>query len=117
MNLVIIRHGETEEGRKGVILGSLPGTLSAKGKKEAVRVAEFLKKRKEIPEIIMVSDLERAKKTAEIIGEKLKIPIILKRILRERGAGAAEGKTEKEIDWEKYEGPHLIKRKDRKSVV
>ena len=42
MNLIIIRHGETKEAKKGVLLGNLPGHLTAKGKKEMLTILDLL---------------------------------------------------------------------------
>jgi len=113
MKLIIARHGEIKEGKKGIILGGLPGNLSIQGKKEAKQVAEFLINKKEIPEVIISSNLKRAKDSALIIGKKLKVSVIFKKIIKERKAGKAEGKTEKEIDWEEYEKLPLEKRKHK----
>ena len=35
MKLILLRHGETEEEKEGIILGRLPGTLSDEGGKQA----------------------------------------------------------------------------------
>ncbi|MFA5173299.1 MAG: histidine phosphatase family protein [Candidatus Paceibacterota bacterium] len=114
MKLILIKHGETEEGKKGIILGSLPGTLTEKGKKDAKKIAKNLKKSGLIFDGIMTSDLERAKDTAEIIGKELKLQVKTNKLLRERKAGIAEGKTEKEINWEEYEKQPLLKRKHKR---
>lgn len=42
MKLILIKHGETKEGKKGMILGSLPGTLTEKGKKDAIQKKQVL---------------------------------------------------------------------------
>jgi broad specificity phosphatase PhoE len=113
MKLILIKHGETEEGKKGIILGSLPGTLTEKGKKDAKRIAKTLKRKGFVFNGIITSDLERAKDTAEIIGKELKLQVKANKLLRERRAGIAEGKTEKEINWEEYEKQPLLKRKHK----
>jgi len=102
MILILIRHGETKEGKKGVLLGRLPGILSVKGKKEIKTVAEKIKKSKLDPEIIFSSDLNRAKQSAIIISKILVLKIKYDKLLRERAGGIAEGKKEKEINWKNY---------------
>ncbi len=113
MRLILLRHGETEEERNGVILGHLPGTLSKEGKTRAKRVAETIKKMDLHPEIIITSDLARAADYAAIIGQKLNLRIRVDILVRERGAGAAEGKREDEIDWKEYEKNPAALRKHR----
>lgn len=69
MKIIIIRHGETKEGKKGIILGQLPGTLSAKGVSEVKKIALIIKKTNLNPTLIISSDLKRAKETAKIISK------------------------------------------------
>lgn len=111
MKLLLIRHGETIEGKKGTILGQLPGNLSVKGKKMAKAITKALKKSELSPEIILSSDLNRAKQTTEIINKELKLPVKYLKILRERHAGIAQGKKDEEISWNIYEKKPLMKRK------
>lgn len=103
MKLILIRHGETKEGKKGIILGQLPGTLSIKGKATAKQLARLIKSANINPSVIFSSDLRRAKETSEIIAKILKLPIKYDQLLRERFSGQAEGKLEKEINWKEYE--------------
>lgn len=63
--------------------------LTAKGRREAARVAEQL--RKAHVTAIYTSDLERAHETAAIIAHELRIPLRYERALRERNFGQAEG--------------------------
>ncbi len=103
MKLILVRHGETKEGKNNVILGHLPGTLTKKGIEFSKYITKKIKKLNLNPSLIISSDLNRAKKTAIIISKNLKIPIRYEKLLRERSAGKVEGKSEKEIDWDKYE--------------
>ncbi len=111
MKIIVVRHGETKEGKKGIILGQLPGTLSSKGKLEAKKIADIIEKRKLKLSLIISSNLKRAKETAEIISKKLNLPIKYEKLVKERHAGIAQGKKEKEIDWENYEKKPLLHRK------
>lgn len=111
MKLILIKHGETIESKKGIIVGQLPGTLSAKGKSEAKKVAEIIKKRKLNPTLIISSDLKRTKETAKIISKKLNLPVKYEKITRERNAGIAQGKKDEQINWDLYEKKPLENRK------
>jgi probable phosphoglycerate mutase len=63
--------------------------LTAKGRREAARVAEQLHKTRVAA--IYTSDLERAHETAAIIGHALHVPLRYERALRERNFGQAQG--------------------------
>jgi len=113
MKIIIIRHGETKESKKGIILGQLPGTLSLKGELEVKKIAEIIKSKKLRPTLIFSSNLKRAKETAKIISKKLYLPVKYEKLLRERHAGIAQGKKEGEIDWENYKKKSLLRRKHK----
>lgn len=103
MKIILIRHGETEESGKGILLGHLSGHLSSKGKVDMKLTARAIKKLGLNPKIIFSSDLKRAQDSSEIISRELGLEIKYSQLLRERKGGASEGKTEKEIDWKLYE--------------
>jgi broad specificity phosphatase PhoE len=103
MKLILLRHGETEEEKKGIIVGRLPGTLSSEGKKQAEKAAEAVKLSKIVPEIIISSDLARAVDYAIIIGRELNLKIKSEPLTRERSAGEVEGMIQDKINWEEYE--------------
>ena len=86
MNLIIVRHGETEENRKGIIQGQTRGTLSAEGKRQVQKLAEELK---DIHiDHIYSSDLERAVDTAKPISKfHLNSPLHFTNQLRELSSG------------------------------
>jgi probable phosphoglycerate mutase len=103
MKFILLRHGETEEEKKGIVLGHLHGTLSDEGKKQAERVAAMIAAANLRPEIILTSDLARALDYAIIIGNELNIKIEQEPLMRERGAGEVEGIASDKINWEEYE--------------
>jgi probable phosphoglycerate mutase len=103
MKLILLRHGETEEEKEGIILGRLPGILSEEGKVQAENAAKFIKSANLRPEIIISSDLARAFDYAAIIGRELNLKIELEPLVRERSAGEVEGMTQDNINWEQYE--------------
>ncbi len=89
--IILVRHGETVENKKGIVQGHIHGTLTALGRKQAKLIGERLKKEK--IDIIYVSDLERTKKTAqEIIKHHKHIPVVFDKRIRERNFGIFEGK-------------------------
>ncbi len=111
MRIIFVHHGETKEGKKGIILGSLGGNLTVKGKQEVKRIISELIGKKILPDIIITSPLKRALNTAQLISKIIKVPIVIEPLIRERSAGIAEGKRESEIDWEVYERKSLVHRK------
>jgi len=112
MELILLKHGETLEGKKDIILGQLGGNLSPKGKIESKKIAKVIRKRKKLkPRLIISSDLKRTKQTAQTISKMLHLPIRYDRLIRERHAGTAQGKPENKIDWELYEKKPLSRRK------
>lgn len=94
MTLYLMRHGETE-GPKRVYKGHIDVPLSKEGIKQVEKVAEILKlfvgKRELNNRIILSSPLERAVKTAEILGRALSIEYRTMEILKERSFGKWEG--------------------------
>jgi len=89
--IYIIRHGETLWNKKGIVQGHMNSTLSEKGVKQAMLVAERLKKYSF--DVIYSSDLIRAMDTAKYINEYHNKVIIVDEILRERSLGVLEGKN------------------------
>ncbi|KAG6837275.1 hypothetical protein H0H93_012280 [Arthromyces matolae] len=89
----LVRHGETQENRDGIIQGQMDTALNEVGLEQARIVGERLRS---IPfDIAFTSDLSRAAKTAEAIlvhhsGVKLQKKIEL----RERFMGEMQGKTQ-----------------------
>ena len=72
MLIYFVRHGESEGNKKGLHQGpEVP--LSEEGIKQGKVLAERLKKHK--IDVIYSSPMVRAKQTAEIISDKLKIPV------------------------------------------
>ena len=91
MKLVLVRHGESEHNIKEIMQGHIPSELTKNGITQAKKARDFLKNEK--IDVIISSDLQRAKQTAEILNEAHKLNIIYTKILRERTFGVFEGKT------------------------
>lgn len=99
---MIIRHGETVENVKEIIMGQLlSGNLSEKGKEQARKVAERLSKEK--IDFIYSSDLARASDTAkEIAKHHPGTDMVLTKEARECDFGEFQGKSMEEIGLEKF---------------
>lgn len=86
----IVRHGETEWNRKGLLQGHSDIPLSKTGIIQAKEIAQELKNIKFNK--AYSSDLLRAQKTAEIIALQHKLTVETTKLLRERMHGKYEGK-------------------------
>ncbi len=105
-----IRHGQTDWNKEDRLQGSLDIPLNEKGIEQAKTAAELTK---DLPiDLIVTSDLSRAKDTSDIINEKLQIPIIIDPNIKERHAGKLEGILETELTKEQIEtrehSPELV---------
>src|SRR3989338_7885856 len=81
--IYFVRHGETELNAKGIRQGP-EGSLSAKGREQALATAKRFPKHKGRPEVIISSPYQRTKETANIISEELKMPVEYCDLLEER---------------------------------
>ena len=100
MIIYIVRHGQTAENLQMILQGHLPGTLTDKGKEQVRNAAEHLAEKDVQFKCIVSSDLKRAMDSANIISERLKLPVIPMEILRER-------------DWGKYTGMPVSEAADK----
>lgn len=91
-----VRHGITDWNIQGIAQGSSDVPLNETGRQQAESLANRLAA-EEHWDLIISSDLSRAKETAEIIGRKLFLPVNhFDARLRERSGGKIEGTTEAE---------------------
>jgi probable phosphoglycerate mutase len=95
--LILVRHGETAANVESVWQGSIDAPLSERGERQASRVAQYLGEAFPDASALYTSDLKRARKTAEAIGEVLGLPTRLEPDLREYHLGSWEGKTYSEL--------------------
>jgi probable phosphoglycerate mutase len=103
MKLLLTRHGETEENKKGILQGWLPGHLSKEGKEQARLLGERLKDVK--INYIYTSDLARCIETAKAIAKyHSKSKFVKDKFLRERGLGEFEGNKTGKSDWNALPG-------------
>ena len=89
--LLLVRHGETDWNAAGRLQGHTDRPLSDYGREQARRLADELAN--EELDAIYASDLARARETAEIVGARLNLPVVLDRDLREKDWGTWEGLT------------------------
>jgi probable phosphoglycerate mutase len=102
MNLVVIRHGETDMNKEERLQGSkgpdLP--LNETGRNEVTQLRDSLVL---LPKVIYASPLLRAKETAAILNERFSAPIIFAPELMERDFGTLSGKLRSEVSQELLE--------------
>jgi broad specificity phosphatase PhoE len=89
--LLLVRHGETDWNAEGRLQGHTDRPLNDYGRRQAKELAERLAA--EQVDAIYTSDLSRAKETAEIVGERLGLPVVVDADLREKNWGSWEGLT------------------------
>jgi len=91
MKIILVRHGETEENKAGIMQGTGVGVgmLSDLGRYQACNVAEKLKD--ENVDVIYSSDLPRAMNTAKKIHEFHDVDLVSEEGLREQNLGKYEG--------------------------
>lgn len=98
--LLIVRHGESEWNAIGRWQGQEDSPLSDQGRDQAFAAAAHVG----VVDLVVASDLERARVTAEIIAESIGVgPLQIDPDLRERHAGEWQGLTRPEIH-ERYPG-------------
>ncbi len=100
--LLLVRHGETDWNADGRLQGQTDRPLSDYGRRQARELAAELED--EDLEAIYASDLSRARETAEIVGERLGLAVVLDPDLREKDWGNWEGLTAVERDRVEFVG-------------
>lgn len=95
LNLILLRHGESEWNAKNLFTGWVDVRLSAKGETEAGRGGLLLKEHGLLPDVLHTSLLRRAIQTANIALDNCDrhwIPVRRSWRLNERHYGALQGK-------------------------
>jgi len=96
MRLTLVRHGQTTDNVDDILTGINPGVLTAHGLEQAEQTAQLLKNEKF--DAIYSSDLDRAKKTAEVIRKyNPTTPYVITSQLRERDVGELTGRKKAEV--------------------
>ncbi|MCX8130526.1 MAG: alpha-ribazole phosphatase [Clostridia bacterium] len=99
IELIFVRHGETDSNRKGTYLGWTDVSLNEEGLRQAYEAK--CKLSNENIDAMYSSPLKRAVRTAEVINENFKLAVIYEERLKERCFGIWEDLTHNEI-LEKY---------------
>ncbi|MDQ2085513.1 alpha-ribazole phosphatase [Herbivorax sp. ANBcel31] len=95
LELILIRHGQTDSNKKRTYVGWTDVELNEEGKRQAFKLKEKLK---DMPvDKIYSSPLKRAKKTAEIINENFCLDIEYTDNLKERNFGIWDDLSNDEI--------------------
>lgn len=104
MLIGLVRHGETDWNAGAILQGQTDIPLNVRGLKQAAALAERLASEEKVWDAVISSDLSRARTTAEIIADRLQIPLLAAEPrLRERFFGQIEGTTlqQREDKWGK----------------
>ncbi len=90
MEITVIRHGQTIENLQGICQGQTNGTLSDRGREQALGLNQRLIQEDITFDLVICSDLRRAAETAEIaFGDRAEI--VSDKRLRERGLYTLQG--------------------------
>ncbi len=81
--IYFVRHGETENNARNIRQGP-EGSLSEKGRAQALATAKRFPKHKGRPQVIISSPYQRTKETAEIVGKELGMDVEYSNLLVER---------------------------------
>src|SRR6266550_8903059 len=100
--LLLVRHGETDWNAEGKLQGHTDRPLNDYGRRQAQALADRLAEEK--IDALYASDLCRARETAEILGEKLGLTVVVDPDLREKNWGTWEGLTSDERLHVEFEG-------------
>ena len=95
MNLILLRHGESEWNAKNLFTGWVDVQLSEAGEKEARTAGALLKERSLLPDVVHTSLLRRAISTSQLALDACDrhwIPVKRSWRLNERHYGALQGK-------------------------
>lgn len=94
IELILVRHGQTDWNKNGIMQGQKNVLLNNKGEVDARKLAKKIKAEKF--DIIFTSPLKRTSRTAELLNS-YKVKIVEDDRLKERGYGKFEGKKTAEI--------------------
>lgn len=89
--IYIIRHGQTDRNKNGLLLGSTDVPLNDQGRSEAGKVRDFLKDNNITFQTCYSSPMSRALETAQIITGLDQSAIVTDDLLREMDYGPYEG--------------------------
>lgn len=97
MRVLIIRHGETDWNKQGLLQGTKDIPLNETGLEQAEMARESLKN--ENIDVCYCSPLIRTRQTAEVILNGRDVPVVYDERIVERKFGVAEGMNVKDMDF------------------
>jgi len=100
--LLLVRHGETDWNAAGRLQGHTDRPLNDYGRRQARELADRLAG--DGIQAVYASDLVRARETAEILGARLGLEVVIDADLREKNWGTWEGLTADERAEVEFEG-------------
>jgi len=109
--LLLVRHGETDWNAEGKLQGHSDRPLNDFGRRQANALADRLAG--DDVAAIYSSDLSRAKETAEILGARVGVPVVVDPDLREKNWGNWEGLTGDERIHVEFEGESTKDHRER----
>lgn len=117
MDIYLLRHGETDWNREGLLQGHTDIPLNENGRTQVRKAAQKLKDLHVKMDAVLSSPLHRARESAEIAAERLGYPvngIVVEPMLIERGFGAGEGMTfaEREEKFPEHDYPGMESQTD-----
>ncbi len=89
----MIRHGESEANLQGIYSGQMDTPLTQKGRDQAAAAEKILTALGNLPDIVIHSDLSRARDTAHILNQNLGLEMIEIADLGEHHFGAWQGQN------------------------
>ena len=96
MNIILLRHGETDWNRAGRLQGHMDIPLNQNGRLQISHAADTLANLYPDIDLVIASPLSRARESAEIVSDRLayeRTDIIVEPLLIERCFGEGEGLT------------------------
>ncbi|MGL6624757.1 histidine phosphatase family protein [Aeromonas jandaei] len=96
MELVVIRHGETQANAEGRYQGALDIGLNESGQRHIARLADEIATTQAPFDRLLASPLQRTRESAAIFARQLDLPVELAPAFRERHVGLFEGLTQAE---------------------
>ena len=109
--LLLVRHGETDWNAERRWQGHTDVPLNEHGREQARRLAESLVGAG--ADAMYSSDLGRARETAEIVGARLGLPVVVDPDLREIDVGSREGLTGEQVGIREWDGESKESHRDR----
>ncbi len=102
-HIFVMRHGETEMNRLGIIQGDSDTRLTDKGRETILRHADYLRRFSESAFSVLSSPVARAAESAAIVARYLDAPCETVDALREIGRGILKGQDKRTMPGEKAE--------------